>query len=193
MLPAATAPSGLAALQPRQQALSTPRLGRSLEKRYNRSSFDMTDTVQKSRFDVWIHPTWWNMLVTLPLVIGSIFQIYWAASYRHVASRERNTQGVVTAHETSNHNQFRYVFPVDGQNYFGLDGARGADPKIGDHVIVHYDPKNPSTNALTDFTTLSSESLGPVPAMFILIGVIAWFIAHRRRQLKAPGSPSRQL
>lgn len=125
------------------------------------------------------------MLVTLPLVIGSTFQIYWAASYRHIASRERNTQGVITAHEISNHNQFRYAFSVDGQNYSGLDGARGADPKIGDRVVVHYDSKDPSTNALTDFATLSSDNLGPVPAMFAGIGVVAWLIAHRRRQLKA--------
>ena len=152
----------------------------------------MADTIWKSRLDVWIHPTWWNMLVTLPCVIGLIIQIYSAESYRHVASRERNTQGVITAHETSNHNQYRYAFSIDGQNYSGLGGAPGTDPKIGDHVVMHYDSRNPSTNALKDFATLSSDSLGPVSAMFLFIGVVAWFIAYRRRRFKVLESPNRQ-
>jgi hypothetical protein len=164
---------------------------RPFEKRYNWSPSDMADTAPKSKFGHWNHPSWWNLLVTLPWVLGLISLIYQAESNRQVAARERSTQAVVTAHEISNHNQFRYVFSVDGQNYSGLDSARGAELKVGDHVVVHYDSRNPSTNALTDFAALSFENLGPVPTVFVMIGVVAWLIARRRRQFEASESPSR--
>jgi hypothetical protein len=149
-----------------------------------KKSLRMVDKIPKSRFGDWTHPTWWNMLVTLPWLALLIFLVYQAESNRQIASRERTTQAEITAHEASNHNQFRYVFSIDGRNYSGLDRARGAEPQIGDRVIVHYDSKDPAANALTDFKTVSLENLGPVPALLVFTGAVAWYIAHRHRQLK---------
>jgi hypothetical protein len=104
---------------------------------------------------------------------------------RAIATREQTTQGVITAHETENHNRFGYAFTVNGKSFTGWEspGKEGLD--IGQPVLVYYDPLNPSKNALTEFGDRGLNSLGPVPMMLFGIGAVTWYITARRRKIRA--------
>lgn len=136
----------------------------------------------------WDNPTWWNPLVVVPWLLGLAFLTYSAISHHIVADRQRTTQGIVTAHETANHDQYRFAFSVDGQKYDGLGRAGKEKLEIGERVVIYYDPRNPSKNALKSFETLSLEDFGPIPALLLGIGVVAWMInnARRRRSSLSP-------
>jgi hypothetical protein len=147
----------------------------------------------KSRIGTWSRPTWWTLLVVLPWAMGLASAIHDWNKDRKVARREKVAVGTITAHEVSNHNQYRYKFSIDGQSYGGL----GNSPKdlinsrntsklettIGEQVLVYYDPMNPSANALRDFSDLSNIALGPVPLMLIGIGAVTSYIYLRKREI----------
>src|SRR5258706_2448523 len=73
-----------------------------------------------TRVGTWINPTWWTLLVVLPWAIGLTWSIHDWNKARAVARRERVAVGIITVHEVSNHNQYRYRFSIDGQSYSGL-------------------------------------------------------------------------
>src|SRR5580658_10285424 len=73
-------------------------------------------------------------------------------SDRAVAKREQTVLGTSIAHEPANHNRYRYSFSVDGKPYSGWESPRKEEPHIGQQLTVYYDPADPATNALTDFT-----------------------------------------
>ena len=54
--------------------------------------------------------------------------------------------------------------------------------RIGQQVVVCYDPNDPTTNALTDFADLELSSLGMVPWLLFGIGSVAALIFWKRRQ-----------
>ena len=61
---------------------------------------------------------WANLLITLPWVLGVAFDIYQFNLYGAVAKRQETLTGIVTAHEPSNHNCYRYRFSIDGTYSF---------------------------------------------------------------------------
>jgi hypothetical protein len=135
--------------------------------------------------------------VVLPWAIGTIFFIREWKVDRDIATREQTTQGVITAHDSANHNRYGYVFSVDGKNFTGWESPGKDGLEIGKHVLVYYDPLNPTKNALTEFRDLGMNSVGPVPTMLFGIGAVAWYIRSRRRkgqdtsnQTAAPVAPS---
>jgi hypothetical protein len=130
----------------------------------------------------WENPSWWNILVVLPWTIGAILLIYQWKVDRGVATREQATRGVITAHEPANHNRYGYVFSVNGQSLTVWERPGKDGLKIGQEVLVYYDPLNPSTNALTEFRDLGMNSLGPVPMILFGIGAVAWYIKTQRRR-----------
>jgi hypothetical protein len=132
----------------------------------------------------WNRPSWWNLLVVLPWVLGSAFLIHESRTESQIAGRQQSSSGIVTAHEPANHNRFGYKFEVSGKKYTGWQSPGSDELAIGKQVIVFYDPQNPSRNALRDFHDLSISSLGPVPLLFFGIGSIALFILYRRRRIK---------
>jgi hypothetical protein len=99
-----------------------------------------------------------------------------------IAKRQQTTQGVITAHDAANHNQYGYIFYVNGRSYTGGQSPRANEFQVAKQVLVYYDPIDPSKNALTDFGDLSVRSLGPVPLLMFGIGAVALFIFLKRRK-----------
>src|SRR5215471_8314795 len=132
----------------------------------------------------WNHPSWWNLLVVLPWVLGLAFLIQESRIESQIAGRQQTTSGLVTADEPANHNRYGYKFDVNGRIYTGWQSPGNDQLAIGKQVIVFYDPQNPSRSALTDFHDLSISSLGPVPTLLFGIGAVAVFILYRRRHTK---------
>jgi hypothetical protein len=100
------------------------------------------------------------MLITVPWIIGVFFLLirsHWEAV---VGNRQRIANGVITAHEQENHNQYRYRFSVDGTTYTGLSNAPDDVATVNGEAIVYYDPQNPSTNSLQNFTSESERDSG---------------------------------
>jgi hypothetical protein len=138
------------------------------------------DGFQK-RFDkVWGNPSWWNLVVVLPWVVGMVFFVREWNVDRTVATRQQTTQEKITAHEPSNHNRFGYAFTVNGRIYHGWQSPKAEELEIGKVVVVYYDPMDPTKNALVDFSELGLQALGPIPMMTIGIAAVAVFIFRRR-------------
>jgi hypothetical protein len=130
----------------------------------------------------WSYPSWWNLLVVLPWVLGLAFLIHEWRTDSQIAGRQQTASGIVTAYEPSNHNQYGYKFEVDGKSYTGWESPKRRELAIGRQVIVFYDPQNPSRNALTDFHDVSTSALGPVPMLLFGIGTVVAFIFYKRRR-----------
>src|ERR1700683_57890 len=137
---------------------------------------------------VWSYPSWWNLLVALPWTLGLIFCIHGWKTDDAIAQRQQTTQGVITAHDLANHNQYGYTFYVNGKSYTGWQSPRTNELQVGKQVLVYYDPVDPAKNALTDFDDLSVQRLGPVPLLMFGIGAVAVFIFVRRRKRVAESS-----
>jgi len=125
-------------------------------------------------------------LIVLPWGIGVACAIYECHVDRTVAQRETIINGTITAHEPANHNRYGYSFSVNGKSYSGWGSPRKEEPHIGQQVTVFYDPVDPTTNALTDFADLATNSLGALPMLLFGIGAVAFFIRYRRRQARPP-------
>lgn len=125
--------------------------------------------------DGWNHPTWWYLLFGLPFSLGALLLINQSIADREVAARQQLASATITSHEPSNHNRYGYHFSVNGQSFSGWESPRGSEPVIGQRVSVYYDPKDPSTNALTDFNERADEILGPVPCWYLALA--AWHLA----------------
>lgn len=151
-------------------------------------TFDSSAGFFGRRIDpTWKNPTRWNLLVVVPWLLGLVSLTYSAVSHHIVAERQQTAQGIVTAHETANHDQYRFAFTVGGQKYDGLGRTDREKLEIGEKVVVYYDPRNPSKNALKSFETLSLEDFGPIPTLLLGIGTVAWIIkSARRRTLVVP-------
>jgi len=129
----------------------------------------------------WHHPSWWNLLILLPWVLGIVFCVYQWRLDRAIAQREQITQGTVTSHEPQNHDRYGYAFMVGGKPYTGWETPKADELEIGESVTVYYDPADPSQNALTEFDERGVASLGLVPMMTMGITGLALFIFIRRR------------
>jgi hypothetical protein len=147
---------------------------------------DAIDAVATRARRAWSYPSWWNLLVVLPWVLGIAFLIQQSRTDRQVAGRQQTTSGTITAYDPGNHNQYGYKFEVAGRGYTGWESPKHDELAVGKEVVVYYDPQNPSRNSLTDFHDLSTTSLGPVPLLLFGIGAVGVFIAYMRRGRMAP-------
>ena len=147
------------------------------------------DQMVDKRTRAWSNPSWWNLWIAVPWIIGTLLLLHWWKVDRDLAGRARTAQGIVVSHEPANHNRYGYTFSVNGQTFRGWETPRKNEPKIGERVVVYYDPLNPNKNALTDFDHLSLEILGPVPMLLFGIGAVALYIWIRRRRLRRVASP----
>lgn len=136
--------------------------------------------IERAR-QTWHRPSWWNLLITWPWVVGCVWCVYGWNTDRAIAARQQTADGLITAHEPSNHNQFVYTFSANGTSFTGRESPKDQDLEVGKSVLVYYDPLNPAKNALTDFSDLSMESLGPLPLLVLGVGAVACFIIWRRR------------
>jgi hypothetical protein len=54
--------------------------------------------------------------------------------------------------------------------------------KLGERVVVYYDPKEPSTSSLIDFADRADDDIGPMPLLFAgIVGFIGFIFYQRRR------------
>jgi hypothetical protein len=130
---------------------------------------------------IWNRPSWRNLLVVVPWAVGLIWCIYGFKEDRDIARRQQTTYGIVTKNEPSNHNRYGYEFSVDGKPRTGWQIPSRVEFQIGQRVLVFYDPLDPRTSSLYDFTESADSALGPVP--FLVFGIVAVtaFIFWRRR------------
>lgn len=76
--------------------------------------------------------------------VGQSVQCYFIDEWkvdRNIASRQQTTQGLITTHEPSNHNQYSYVFTVNGKNFTGWESPRSEELDVGKRVVVTTAPK----------------------------------------------------
>jgi Protein of unknown function (DUF3592) len=142
----------------------------------------IADRIERDVTRTWANPSWWNLFVVLPWVIGATLLIHEWKVERNIAAREQTTYGVITSHEPKNHNRYGYAFSVDEKTFNGWESPKKDELEIGKQVLIYYDPRDPARNALTDFGDLSISSLGPVPAMLFGVGALAWYISTQRRR-----------
>jgi hypothetical protein len=82
-----------------------------------------------------------------------------------VANRERETTCLITAHETSNHNHYRYSFTVSERQYTGISQSPTGGGIVGEQMKVYFDSHDPNTNSLEDFSVTSQRDFGPLPLL----------------------------
>jgi hypothetical protein len=136
----------------------------------------------ETRFErSWGRPSWWNLLIVLPWVVGAVFLLYGFREDQRVAARERITQGVIDANEPSNHDRFEYRFSIDGKRYTGWEIPSRTEYQIGQQVVVFYDPLDPNKSALVDFAEAGDRIVGPVSFCAFGVTAVVLLIFIRRR------------
>ena len=139
----------------------------------------------KSRqlFASWVNPPWWYALVTLPWLIGVALDASQARRHRGIASREQTTIGAITAHNPSNHDSYQYTYSVGSRTIRGWQIPYRVEWRMGEQVIVYYDPTEPAVSSLVEFRDLSDEDIRSVPiTVFGIIGILA-YISYRRYRI----------
>jgi hypothetical protein len=123
--------------------------------------------------------TWLALSFILGFIVGrSNLQKYLPLARRGVA-----THGVVSAKEPTNHRTIHYTYEVEGQSYGGSGHAGNGNPefdrlRVGDRVLVYYDPPSPSVSVLGDAKQLlwgEEVSVGVVAVLFPTIIVIVLY------------------
>ena len=131
--------------------------------------------------------SWHSLILTLPFVIALIFTMTEAHKDAAVALREQRADGLITVCEPSNHNQCRYRFGYLGRTLEGMSGSVGDRPSVGQHVTVYFDPQDPDTSSLEDYTSADRRERGFAPICMLGICTIVLVIAvmklrrHRRQ------------
>jgi hypothetical protein len=121
----------------------------------------------------------------LPWVLGVSFMIYGFRLDQITAAREQTTRGQIISHEPPNHDRYGYQFVVNGRVYSGWAIPETSEYKIGQQVLVYYDPLDPDKSALGDFAESRYRIIGPVA--FCLCGMwgVSLFIFLRRRATRS--------
>ena len=130
----------------------------------------------------WSPPSWSNLVITIPWVIGLVWFLYSGNVDRRIATREKTTQGTIRVHDAPNHNRYGYDYSVDGAGLHGWQ-IPDNDYQIGQMVRVYYDPLDPSTSSLYDFTVNADRAIGPTAFCFVATLIVVWVILFRRRQM----------
>jgi hypothetical protein len=121
--------------------------------------------------------TSWRVLwYTVPYLLAALFFASNAMKYRDLASTQQISLGSVNGcgHGTKGGYYCSYAFPVNGGYYRG-DSSAGRSVQPGSNVDVYYDPQNPTTNSLKDFTDTCRWNRN---AACIFIVIAAGFVAR---------------
>jgi hypothetical protein len=139
-----------------------------------------------TRFDrTWGNPSWWNLLVVLPWAAFVILALCEFRADQITATREQIAFGQIVSHDPPNHNQFGYQFGVNGRIYTGWAIPSTRDYRIGQQVLVYYDPMDPNKSALADFADSGNRIVGPVSFCLFGILVVFLYIFLRRRAIRS--------
>jgi hypothetical protein len=138
-------------------------------------------------------PSWWNMLVAIPLLGVSTSLFYSARSDWDVAKRQQITWGIVKTHEPSKHDRYGYSFTVNGHAFTGWTGSANHDLHIGQTVIVYYDPVDPANNMPGDFRGAGDRGFAFGFWPILGIGLLALSIHLSRRGYVGGKPPESRL
>ena len=127
-------------------------------------------------------PAKWYVLLVLPWLLAVLLSVSSSRTHDAVAARQRTVRGTITGHEPSNHDRYAYAFTLNGKPYHGWEIPQRHAFQIGQTVTVYYDPRNPSTSALTDFADQSADDLGPVPLLVAGLIAIGVFLMDQWRR-----------
>ena len=133
------------------------------------------------------NPSWWYVLVPWPVILLLIVgQSYLAYQDGLISTRERTIAAYVNSIETGNHASSKYTFAVNGRSYSGWgypEGFRqGVKFHIGEQILVHYDPQNPSENSMQDYQSQSIGNYQMIPFYLLILAAFpAWVFFMRRR------------
>ncbi|SRR6266700_1781598 len=135
-------------------------------------------------YALWDDPSYWNLLIVLPWLLGAIVCLWQCYGYARAATRQSVTSGHVT--ELAQGNRVHYEFTVAEHVYrnweIPLNDRRV--PSAGETVSVYYDSKMPTVNGITDLSTRSLDAFGPAPFLLLASGGVIVFILWRRRDVR---------
>lgn len=120
------------------------------------------------------------MLVTFPFVFGVLIVGSEAVREVKAANRQQTSQGTITACDRSDHNQCSYDFEVLDKHYTGRRSAATTDVTVGSRVLVFYDQRDPSMNALEDFVAMGRRDRGFCYILLCVIGVFPAIIMYSK-------------
>lgn len=127
-------------------------------------------------------PSWWNLLILLPVLAMLAWGITSATTSSRIAERQRIVNGTIDSHDPSNHDRYGYKFLVDGKQYTGWAyPSSNIDYSVGERISVFYDPINPTQNMPSSFGVLTSGDLMFFPFCLLILGGLPLFIFLRRR------------
>ena len=147
---------------------------------------DMNPDNWLGRFkQTWGNPSWWSLLIALPWAIFVIFSLSGVRADQATASREQTIGGRIVSHDPPNHNRYGYEFVVNGRVYTGWSIPVNGEFKIGQQVLVYYDPLDPAKSQLDDFAENGYRIIGPVFACLCGICCVSVFIILQRRRARS--------
>ena len=145
--------------------------------------------LSQRQFEQRNQPSWWHALLVIPWIVGLIFILSGSIADRRIAKRQRTTSGRIVHHDPANHNRYGYVFSVNETEFTGWEIPR-RDFRMGEPVVVYYDPLDPSRNALADFAVLAEDQRGPILLLLTGILVVPAYIFIRKREASESRSDS---
>ena len=97
------------------------------------------------------------------LAIVQAFLIYLENAHRlwQVTHLTGTTQATITSQDFSFHNTAHYQYAVDGKVYQSGSAGWASDVRVGESLVIHYDPNQPWNNLLGNFSS-------PVPIGFLV-------------------------
>lgn len=117
------------------------------------------------------------MILWLYAVIGMVLPLM---ANHQIALREKTTTGAIVGHDAANRHTSVYVFSIDKNVYTGQE-VGSEHTKIGEQVVVYYDPDDPEKNRLKDFEEEALGFLGILSVVLILSGAGIFFLLKQRR------------
>lgn len=120
-------------------------------------------------------------LILLIPWLYAVIGIVWAfVANQQIALREKTTTGAIVGHDASDRHTSVYVFSMDKNVHTGQE-VGSEHTKIGEQVVVYYDPDDPEKNRLKDFEEEAVGFLGGLSVVLILSGAGIFFLLKQRR------------
>ena len=98
------------------------------------------------------------------------------------AKRQVSAPAVIVTHDPPNHDRYGYSLEISKEQYSGWAYPGGKhNYSIGDHILVYFDPLNPTKSSPDDFGSVTMEDLFFVPFCGLVLVGLPVFIYLRRR------------
>jgi len=126
-------------------------------------------------------------------VIGSLISVavFWEdlLTYNQLKRSGIPAKGTVITKEPENHNSVRYSYEVGQQTYSGIGHGGSGNPsfeslKIGDPLLVYYDPARPSFSCLGYPDYYFRSQVAGIVFVLVVLPLVGMFSLYRRGDLK---------